>query len=126
MISRCYLAVSYSEGCSGICGYLTSDLISGHIARNIGLNDLVLCDRVKPLDRHLAKCLHGKNLSVPHLTNRIDSTTKCYSPHPTLTAVVGALALSTNVQRAQGFVLDIMIAQLAERGIIVLLAAKGR
>jgi len=85
------------EGCSGICGYLTSDLISGHIARNIGLNDLVLCDRVKPLDRHLAKCLH---------------------------AVVGALALSTNVQRAQGFVLDIMIAQLAERDLFELIDAE--
>ena len=32
------------------------------------------------------------------------------------TAVVGALALSTDVQRAQEFVLDIFVAQLADRG----------
>ena len=44
------------------------------------------------------------------------------SPDSIPTAVVGALTLSTNVQRTQGFVLDVIIAQLAERGIIVLLA----
>ena len=46
-----------------MCAYLTSDLVSAHIGRNIGLADLVLCDRVKPLDRVLAKCLHGKPMN---------------------------------------------------------------
>jgi len=82
------------EGCSHICGYLTSDLVSAHIGRNIGLADLVLCDQVKPVDRILAKCLH---------------------------AVVGALALSTDVQRAQGFVLDILVAQLASKDLFELI-----
>jgi len=82
------------EGCDQICGYLTGDLLSAHVGRNIGLGDLVLCDRVKPLDRMLAKCLH---------------------------ATVGALALSTDVQRAQEFVLDILVSQLADKDLFELI-----
>lgn len=82
------------EGCVQISGYLTSDLVSAHIATNIGLADLVLCDRVKPLDSALASCLH---------------------------AVVGALALSSDEQRAQNFVLDMIVTQLSEQDLFELI-----
>jgi len=85
------------EGCDQICGYLTSDLVSSHIAKNIGLTDLVLTDRVKPLNSMLAGCLH---------------------------AVVGALALSSDEQRAQHFVLDMIVSQLSEKDLFELIDAE--
>lgn len=85
------------EGCDHICGYLTSDLVSAHIAKNIGLTDLVLCDRIKPLNSMLASCLH---------------------------AVVGALALSSDEQRAQHLVLDVIVTQLSEKDIFELIDAE--
>jgi len=85
------------EGCDQICGYLTSELVSAHIALNIGLADLVLTDRVKPLKSMLSNCLH---------------------------AVVGALALSSDEQRAQSFVLDMIVTQLSEQDLFELIDAE--
>jgi len=82
------------EGCDQIFDYLKNDLLGGHIARNIGLLDLVLCDAVIPTNRVLTQALH---------------------------AVVGALVLSQNVQRGQCFVLDLFISQLAEKDLFELM-----
>jgi len=82
------------EGCDAVLSYLLSEMVVAHVARNIGLTDLILCDRIQPQPQTLAFAFK---------------------------AVVGALAESADERRAHEFVADFLLPQLVEKDVFELL-----